>query len=216
MGVREQVEFVKETLKDFPNVNIIAATKYMNVEQTKELVDAGITNLGENRTDMFLEKYEALKDYKNINWHFFGCVQSRKIRDIVNRICCLHSLDRLSLAIELNKRLEKPLDCFIQINISEESNKQGIPANKLKAFVKQLASCDKIRIVGLMCVAQLTFDKEELREQFTKMKELSEDVQEMNLEYAPCTRLSMGMSNDYLLAIECGATDIRLGRIFLK
>ena len=216
MGVREQVEFVKETLKDFPNVNIIAATKYMNVEQTKELVDAGITNLGENRTDMFLEKYEALKDYKNINWHFFGCVQSRKIRDIVNRICCLHSLDRLSLAIELNKRLEKPLDCFIQINISEESNKQGIPANKLKGFVKQLASCDKIRIVGLMCVAQLTFDKEELREQFTKMKELSEDVQEMNLEYAPCTRLSMGMSNDYLLAIECGATDIRLGRIFLK
>lgn len=216
MGVREQVDFVKESLKDFPNINVIAATKYMNIEQTKELVAAGITNLGENRTDMFLEKYEALKDNKDIKWHFFGCVQSRKIRDIVNRICCLHSLDRLSLAIELNKRLEKPLDCFIQINISEESNKQGIPANKLKTFVKQLASCDKIRIVGLMCIAQLTFDKEELRNQFMQMKKLSEDIQKMNLDYAPCTRLSMGMSNDYLLAIECGATDIRLGRIFLK
>ena len=132
------------------------------------------------------------------------------------RVPCLHSLDRLSLAIELNKRLEKPLDCFIQINISEESNKQGIPANKLKTFVKQLAVCDKINVVGLMCIAQLTFDQEELREQFMKMKKLQEDVQKMNLEYAPCNRLSMGMSNDYLLALDCGATDIRLGRIFLK
>lgn len=216
MSVKEQVSFVKETLKDFPNVNVIAATKYMDIEQTKELVASGIKNLGENRTDMFLEKYEALKDYKDINWHFFGCVQSRKIRDIVNKICCLHSLDRISTAIELNKRLEKPLDCFIQINISEESNKQGIPANKLKTFVKQLATCDKIKVVGLMCIAQLTFDKEELKEQFMKMKELSLEVQNMELDYAPCTRLSMGMSNDYLLAIECGATDIRLGRIFLK
>lgn len=216
MSVKEQVSFVKETLKDFPNVNVIAATKYMDIEQTKELVASGIKNLGENRTDMFLEKYEALKDYKDINWHFFGCVQSRKIRDIVNKICCLHSLDRISTAIELNKRLEKPLDCFIQINISEESNKQGIPANKLKTFVKQLATCDKIKVVGLMCIAQLTFDKEELKEQFMKMKELSLEVQDMELDYAPCTRLSMGMSNDYLLAIECGATDIRLGRIFLK
>lgn len=216
MGIKEQVAFVKESLKEFPNINIIVATKYMDIDQTKELVDAGMTNLGENRTDMFLEKYEALKDKKDIKWHFFGCVQSRKIKDIVNRICCLHSLDRLSLAIELNKRLEKPLDCFIQINISEEPNKQGIPANKLKTFIKQLSACDKLRIVGLMCVAQLTFDKEELRAQFTKMKELQEEVQKMNLDYAPCNRLSMGMSNDYLEAIACGATDIRLGRIFLK
>ena len=216
MGVKEQVAFVKDTIKDFPNVNVIAATKYMDIEQTKELVAAGITSLGENRTDMFLEKYEALKDNKDINWHFFGYVQSRKIRDIVNKICCLHSLDRISLAIELNKKLEKPLECFIQINISEEPNKQGIPANKLKTFVKQLAVCDKLRIVGLMCIAQLTFDKEELKVQFNKMKKLQEEVQKMNLEYAPCDRLSMGMSNDYLLAIECGATDIRLGRIFLK
>ena len=216
MGVKEQVAFVKDTIKDFPNVNVIAATKYMDIEQTKELVAAGITSLGENRTDMFLEKYEALKGNKDINWHFFGYVQSRKIRDIVNKICCLHSLDRISLAIELNKKLEKPLECFIQINISEEPNKQGIPANKLKTFVKQLAVCDKLRIVGLMCIAQLTFDKEELKVQFNKMKKLQEEVQKMNLEYAPCDRLSMGMSNDYLLAIECGATDIRLGRIFLK
>ena len=83
MGIKEQVAYVKDTIKDFPNVNVIAATKYMDIEQTKELVSAGITSIGENRTDMFLEKYEALKDNKDINWHFFGYVQSRKIRFVV-------------------------------------------------------------------------------------------------------------------------------------
>ena len=79
----------------------MAATKYMTVEQTEELIKCGFKDFGENRTDMFLEKYEALKDYKDIKWHFFGVVQSRKIRDIVNKISCLHSLDRISLAIDV-------------------------------------------------------------------------------------------------------------------
>ena len=215
MGIKEQVVKIQESLKDYPNVNLIAATKYMDIEQTKEIVACGIKKLGENRTDMFQEKYDALQGL-GIEWHFFGVVQSRKIKEIVNRIDCLHSLDRYSLAAELNKRLEKPLDCFIQINISEEPNKQGIPASKLNSFVKQLASCDKINIVGLMCIAKLTFDKEEIRREFTKLKQLQEEVEAMNLPYAPCHRLSMGMSNDYKIAIECGATDIRLGRIFLK
>ncbi|MBO4668175.1 MAG: YggS family pyridoxal phosphate-dependent enzyme [Bacilli bacterium] len=215
MGIKEQVTLIKDSLKDYPNVNLIAATKYMDIDQTKELVSCGITKLGENRTDMFLEKYDALNGM-GIEWHFFGVVQSRKIKDIVNKIDCLHSLDRYSLAVELNKRLEKTLDCFIQINISEEPNKQGIPASKLMSFVKQLASCDKINIVGLMCIAKLTFDKEEIRREFMQLKKLKEDVEALNLPYAPCHRLSMGMSNDYKIAIECGATDIRLGRIFLK
>lgn len=215
MGIKEQVEVVKNSLEGF-DIKLIAATKYMDVLQTKELYENGIKDFGENRTDMFLEKYEALKEYKDINWHFFGVVQSRKIRDIANKITCLHSLDRLSLAVELNKKLNQPLDCFIQINISEEANKQGIPASKLKVFVKQLQNYEKIRVVGLMCIAKFTFDKDELRASFSKMKKLKEQIEEMNLPYAPCHRLSMGMSNDYLLALEYGATDLRLGRIFLK
>ena len=107
MSIKDQVNIVKESLKDYPNVNIIAATKYMDVEQTKELYNAGIKEFGENRTDQFLEKYEALKDYKDIKWHFFATLQSRKIRDVANRIDCLHSLDHISTAIELNKRLEE-------------------------------------------------------------------------------------------------------------
>ena len=215
MSIKDQVQNVRNSLKDYPNVNIIASTKYMEIEQAKEIVEAGILELGENRTDLFLEKYEALKDY-NIKWHFFGCLQSRKIRDVANKICCLHSLDRLSLAIELNKKLNEPLDCFIQINISEEPSKSGIPASKLKTFVKQLAQCDKIKIVGLMCIAKLTFDEDVLIEEFSKMQELQKQVQEMNLDYAPCNRLSMGMSNDYKIAVKYGATDVRIGRLFMK
>ena len=215
MSIKENVIKVKESLSQYPNVKLVAASKYMGIDETKELVEAGITDLGENRTDTFLEKYEALKDY-NLNWHFFGVVQSRKIKDIVNKITCLHSLDRLSLAIELNKKLEKPLDCFIQINISEEPNKQGIPANKLKSFVKQLAGYEKIKVVGLMCIARNTFDEDELRESFSKMKEMQEEIENMNLPYAPCHELSMGMSNDYQVAIEEGANMIRVGHgVFL-
>lgn len=216
MSIKDNVIKVKESLSKYPHVKLVAATKYMDIDQTKEIVEAGIKDLGENRTDMFLEKYEALKDYKDINWHFFGVVQSRKIKDIVNKITCLHSLDRLSLAIELNKKLEKPLDCFIQINISEEPNKQGIPANKLKSFIKQLAGYENIRIVGLMCIAQLTFDDDVLRKSFSRMKKMQEEIESMNLPYAPCHELSMGMSNDYIKAIEEGSTCVRLGRIFLK
>lgn len=208
------LEIEKETSK-YDNVKIIAATKYMNVDQTKALVEAGIKCLGENRTDLFLEKYEALKDY-DIEWHFFGVLQSRKIKDVVNKIDCLHSLEKLSVAIELDKRLEKPLDCFVQVNISEEPNKQGIPISKVKAFIKSLSKCQNIRVVGLMCIAKMTYDTEVLEDSFAKMKKMKEEIEAMNLEYAPCHELSMGMSNDYKIALKYGATNIRLGRIFLS
>jgi hypothetical protein len=187
----------------------------MDLEQTKKLIEAGLTEFGENRTDLFLEKYEALKEY-NLKWHFFGVVQSRKIRDIVNRIDCLHSLERLSTAIELDKRLTKPLDCFVQINISEEPNKQGIPYNKTKSFIKSLAKCTKIRVIGLMCIAKLTADVDVLRHEFQKMAEMKAEIEALNLDYAPCHELSMGMTNDYKIALEYGATYLRLGRIFIQ
>ena len=208
------IEIENETSK-YENVKVIAATKYMNTDQTKALVEAGVKCLGENRTDLFLEKYEALKDY-DIEWHFFGVLQSRKIKDVVNKIDCLHSLEKLSVAIELDKRLEKPLDCFVQINISEEPNKQGIPLNKLKPFIKSLSKCNNIRVVGLMCIAKMTYDVEVLEDSFAKMQKAKQEIEAMNLDYAPCHYLSMGMSNDYKIALKYGATHIRLGRIFLS
>ncbi|MDD3382482.1 MAG: YggS family pyridoxal phosphate-dependent enzyme [Bacilli bacterium] len=215
MTIKENVSKVLESLKEYQNIKIIAATKYMTIDETKELVSCGIKDFGENRTDMFLEKYEALKDL-NVDWHFFGVLQSRKIKEIVNKITCLHSLDRISLAIELDKRLTQPLDCFIQVNISEEPNKSGIPLNKVKSFVKSLAKYPNIKVVGLMCIAQMTYDNNVIANSFEQMKQTKEEIEEMNLEYAPCHFLSMGMSNDYKIALDHGATHIRLGRIFLK
>ncbi len=215
MSVSTKVNEIKEEIAKFGDVKLVVATKYMNIDQTKEIIEAGVTDIGENRTDMFLEKYEALKDEK-VNWHFFGVVQSRKVRDVANRITCLHSLDKLSLAMELEKRLVNPLDCFVQINISEEPNKQGIPLSKTKSFIKSLSKCSKIRVIGLMCIAKLTCEEDTLRSSFEKMQKMQKEIEAMNLEYAPCHELSMGMSNDYKIALQYGATYIRLGRIFLE
>lgn len=214
MDFKEKIENIRNEVKKYGDAKIVVATKYMDIENTRKLVEAGMNEIGENRTDMFLEKYEALKDL-DIKWHFFGVVQSRKVKDVVNKIDCLHSLDKLSTAMELDKRLESTLDCFVQVNISEEVNKQGIPANRVKPFIKSLAKCSNIRVIGLMCIAKMTYDEELLARYFSKMKKLQEEVEAMELDYAPCHELSMGMSNDYKIALQNGSTLVRIGRYFL-
>lgn len=216
MSIKEQCDLVKNSLVEYPNAKVVVATKYMTIEQTEELYKNGFREFGENRTDMFLEKYEYFKKYKDIKWHFFGVVQSRKIKDIVGKVSCIHSLDRLSLAIELNKKLTEPLDCFVQVNISDEPNKSGIPANKVKTFIKQLEQYQNIHIIGLMCIAKFTFDEDVLKKSFRKMQDLKEEIEEMELPYAPCHELSMGMSNDYKIALKYGASTLRIGRLFLE
>lgn len=216
MDVKGQLLKIKETLKDYPDVKIIAATKYITVEQTKEVLDAGIKDLGENRTDSFLEKYEAYKDVDDITWHFFGVLQTRKVRSIIDKIDYLHSLDNLSLANEINKRRTTPLKCFVQVNVSADPNKSGIDETKVISFIKSLSKYENIEVVGLMTIARLTFDEELLESYFETMQELRSEVQALNLPYAPCTELSMGMSNDYRYAIKYGATMIRLGRVLLS
>lgn len=211
---QKKIQEIKELTNKYGNIKIIAATKYMSVEDTRLLVEAGIKDIGENRVDIFLEKYEALKDL-DINWHFFGVVQSRKVKDVADKINYLHSLDKLSTAMEINNKIESPLDCFVQVNVTEEQNKEGIPVNRVKTFIKSLAKCENIRVVGLMCVASMTYDNEIIEKQFSKMQKLKQEIEEMNLDYAPCHELSMGMSNDFEIALKYGATIIRLGRIFL-
>ncbi|HHU81254.1 MAG TPA: YggS family pyridoxal phosphate-dependent enzyme [Acholeplasmataceae bacterium] len=211
MGIREQVEKVKKSLVDYPNVKIVAATKYVGIDETREVVEAGIKDIGENRAESLLEKYEALSDL-DITWHFFGVLQTRKVRSIIDKIDYLHSLDSYSTANEINKRRKEPLKCFVQVNISEESTKSGLDPSKVVNFIKGLSKYDKIEVVGLMTIAKLTFDDVLLENYFIRMRRLQEQIQALNLPYAPCTELSMGMSNDYLLAVKYGATMVRLGR----
>ena len=215
MSLKENVAKVRESLKDYPNIKIVAATKYVDASVAKELIDLGITDLGENRSDAFLEKYEALKD-ENVTWHFFGVLQARKVRLIIDKIDYLHSLDSLSLASEINKRRKEPLKCFVQVNVSNDANKAGIDESKVTSFIKSLAKYPNIEVVGLMTITKLTFYEDLLDGYFTTMKKLQEEVQALNLPYAPCTELSMGMSNDYLIAAKDGATMVRLGRILFN
>ncbi len=195
--------------RDPASVKIIAVTKYVSVTRAKEALDAGISHIGENRADTSLQKWELLKG-KGI-WHFIGTLQSRKVKEMIQIFDYVHSLDRLSLAQEIQKRTTKPIKCFIQVNVSGEQSKHGIRPNELLKFVIDLKQFSFIEIEGLMTMAPFFENKEETRPIFRKLKEMQKDVQALGLSYAPCTELSMGMSNDYQIAIEEGATFIRIG-----
>lgn len=202
---------IKEFIKSIPNdVTLVGATKYGDINDLKALYDAGIFNFGENRVDSFLNKYEALKDL-NIKWHFIGHLQRNKAQLVINKIDYLHSLDSLELAKLINKYRNKPLDCFIEVSINLEENKNGVPYYQVKDFVKECLNYPNINIVGLMMMAIANSSEDSLHNQFRKLKELKEDINkelDISIPY-----LSMGMSDDYLIAIDEGATHIRLGRI---
>ncbi len=219
MSVSVQLEKIREKIKNYPNVRIVAATKYFDIEKTKEIIEAGITDIGENRKDTFLEKYEALKDY-NLTWHFFGVIKipPKLASNFIDNIDYLHSLDSIDLANAINKTRKnpEPLKCFIQVNLSNNANRSGLTENRVIPFIKNLAKYPKIQVVGLMTIASFTFDEEVLEGYFKTLQEIQKEVQELNLEHAPCTELSMGMSNDYEYAVKNGATMIRIGTLLSK
>ncbi len=219
MSIKQQVEIVRESLKEYPNVKVVAAVKYFDIDKTREIVEAGITDIGENRKDSFLAKYEALKDY-NITWHYFGVIKipPKLNSSFIDAIDYLHSLDSIDLANAINKtrKRKEPLKCFVQVNVSDNSNKSGLDESKVIPFIKSLEKYKKIEVVGLMTVAKYTYDDDLLISYYEIMQELQKEIQSLNLSYAPCTELSMGMSSDYKLAVQHGATIVRLGTIFTK
>jgi len=196
------------------DVKIIGVTKYVNTEKAEELLNNGVVNLGENRAEELIEKYEALDN--RAKFHFIGTLQSRKVKDIINKVSSIHSLDRLSVAKQINKRSKKVIECFVQVNISGEESKHGLKSNEVYDFIKELAQYEKIKIVGLMTMAPHTTDENEIRSVFKELAELRDSIKNENIINAPCEYLSMGMSNDYEIAIEEGATHIRIGSILVK
>jgi PLP dependent protein len=171
---------------------------------------AGVEHIGENRIEGLLEKKEYLAD-KNVKWHFIGTLQSRKVKDIINHVDYIHSLDRLSLAKEIQKRADKTISCFVQVNVAEEDSKHGLAVKEVISFVDKLKDYDKIKVVGLMTMAPFTEDESIVRNVFSTLKQLQIDIQNKDLPHAPCEELSMGMSNDYVIAVEEGATFVRIG-----
>ncbi len=205
-------EDIKEFKNEIPqNVTIVAATKYVGAKEILELYQNDIKDYGENRVEPFLEKYEALKDYKDIRWHFIGHLQRNKCKDIINKIDCLHSLDSLKLAKMIDEQRTKPLDTFIEVSINLEENKNGVPYMEIDNFLSEVLKYKNIHLVGFMMMAIKNDSDEDIKEQFKKLRLLKEECEKkfnIKLPY-----LSMGMSNDYKDAIEEGATHIRLGRI---
>lgn len=199
----------KRVGRSVDDITIIGVTKYVTIERTEELLAAGITDIGENRVEGLQAKYDEIGN--RANWHFIGTLQSRKVKDVIDKVHTIHSLDRLSVAKQINNRADSQVDCFVQVNVSGEASKHGVEAHELIDFIHELAPFNKVRIIGLMTMAPHTEDEAELRRVFRTLKQLSEEVKALKLEHAPCDKLSMGMSNDYEIAIEEGATHIRLG-----
>jgi len=209
LDIQKTIEVAQKKSNFSQQVTIIAVTKQVTTERAKEALDNNILHLGENRPEGLLAKKEELKD-KAI-WHYIGSLQTRKVKQVINEIDYLHSLDRLSLAEEIEKRAEKTVKCFVQANVSGEESKHGLDREEVIPFIQSLAQYTKIQIVGLMTMAPNTEDESVIRKVFSDLKKLQQEVVELKLPHAPCNELSMGMSNDYEIAVEEGATFVRIG-----
>ncbi len=198
-------ELIKQLKETYPDVTIIGVTKYTDHLGIEAFKKEGILDIGENRDDSFLTKFELVED---VIWHFIGSLQTKKVKKVINKIDFLHSLDRLSLADEIEKRAEEPVKCFVQVKSTNEESKHGLAIDEVATFMDSIESYSKIKVVGFMTMAVETADIELQKKSFMLLNNLKEKY---NLPY-----LSMGMSNDYETAIECGATHVRLGRMLYK
>lgn len=197
-------------------VQVIAVTKTVSSIEAKELVDLGVVHLAENRVDKLLEKQQELSGETQITWHLIGNLQRRKVKTIINRIDYFHALESLSLAEEINKRAEHCIRCFVEVNVSGEVNKHGIPLEEVNTFIQALENYDKIQVVGLMTMAPYQANEIIIQSIFSKLKQKQEEIKQQHWLYAPCTELSMGMSQDYQIAIQEGATFVRIGTAFFS
>lgn len=197
------------------SVEVIAVTKYVDSSIANELVKTGITHIGENRVEQFLEKYNALAHHQ-LTWHLIGSLQRRKVKDVIHLVDYFHALDSVRLAKEIDKRASKPIKCFLQINVSGEESKHGFALSEIESALIDISLLEKIELVGLMTMAPLGASDKELDSIFSKMKQIQEELAARNLPRMSFTELSMGMSGDFERAIAHGATYVRIGSIFFE
>lgn len=220
MQVRNNLQRIQEQMKqscekanrEMKDLTVIAVTKYVDLDRMKEAFEAGLEHIGESKVQDAKGKWEALNG-QGI-WHFIGHLQTNKVKDMIDKFAYIHSLDRISLAKEIEKRasvLGKIVDCFVQVNISGEDTKHGLSPNEVEKFILELKSYPHVRAIGLMTMAPYEEEPEKTRPIFRQLKELQLNLQRNKFDHAPLTELSMGMSNDFHIAIEEGATFVRLG-----
>ena len=208
-NIKNNLEEIRSTLKD--NVTLVAVSKTKSVEEIMEAYKEGVRDFGENKVQELEEKYELLP--KDIRWHLIGGLQTNKVRKVIGKTYLIQSLDRESLALEINKRAEKTgilVDTLIEVNIGEESQKAGILTKDLEEFVTLLKDLKHIRVRGLMAIIPQG-SEEENRKYFRKMYELFQKLSQVRQERFTMEVLSMGMSMDYVTAMEEGSNMIRVG-----
>lgn len=193
-------------------VTLVAVSKTKPVSMLSEIYDCGIRNFGENKVQEICEKREQLP--ADIKWHMIGHLQRNKVKYIVSDAALIHSVDTYRLAEEINiqaKKINRIVPILIEVNIAQEESKFGISAEETLLLVQEIAKLDNLRIKGLMTIAPYVEDPEENRPYFKKIRELSVDIAKENIDNVSMDILSMGMTGDYTVAIEEGATIVRVG-----
>lgn len=191
-------------------IQLLAVSKTQSVEAIREAAAAGQRDFGENYVQELVNKAEALVDL-NLNWHFIGHLQRNKINMLLPHVASIHSIDSIKLAEAIAARATTPIAGFIEINIGGEVNKSGISPTALPELLRACSAFEPLEIKGLMCIPPPTDDGEQQKHHFTQVAELQARANAEGWYRQPLTELSMGMSHDYMQAIACGATIIRVG-----
>ena len=193
-------------------VTLIAVSKTKPVEMLQEAYDLGVRVNGENKAQELASKYEVLP--KDIHWHMIGHMQRNKVKYIIDKVDLIHSVDSVRLAETIDKEAEKhnvTANILIEVNVAKEESKFGLMPEEVDGFIDEIANLKHIQVKGLMTIAPFVANPEENREVFQKLKKLSVDIAAKNINNVNMSVLSMGMTNDYQVAVEEGATMVRVG-----
>lgn len=211
--IQETIELAKSRSKESQDkVLLLAVSKTRTAEEINAAIEAGITDIGENKVQEILEKWDHVSP---VRWHMIGHLQRNKVKYIIDKVCMIHSVDSLKLAKEIDRRAkqnDRIMDVLIQVNVAQEESKFGVSVGKTEALIDEILKlCPNVRVCGLMTIPPLTQDPEEARGQFRQVKEMYDAFQNKRHEHLAFTWLSMGMSNDFPVAIEEGANIVRIG-----
>ncbi|MEA3362959.1 MAG: YggS family pyridoxal phosphate-dependent enzyme [Thermodesulfobacteriota bacterium] len=202
----------QESGRNPADVKLIAVSKVKPAEQVEEAFHAGQKLFGESYVQEFRDKEPLVTE--PVQWHFIGGLQSNKVKYLRGKVVMIHSIDRLSLAEEIDRqwgKIDDPVEILLQVNVGDEASKSGCAPKDLESLVRSVAPLSNLRIKGLMCLPPHSDDPEQVRPFFRQLRELSEHISKLNLPGIEMTELSMGMSGDFEVAVEEGATLVRVG-----
>ena len=198
--------------RDRSEVTLISVSKTKPVERLQEAYDAGSRDFGENKPQEIKEKYPQLPE--DIRWHMIGHLQRNKIKYIIDKVCMIHSVDSLRLAEAIDEEAKKHdlvMPVLIEVNVAEEESKFGVRLDEAESLIRQISELSNIQVQGLMTIAPFTENAEDNRIYFRKLRNLYVDIKDKNIDNVNMCNLSMGMTGDYEVAVEEGATMVRVG-----